>query len=351
MTDGVAQTALARPPAAPRRLAAAARSTPVGMGVIVLVLIVIFGVLSPNGAFFRVSNLSTITLNVAVTMLLAVGITLVLAAGELDLSIGSNVVLSSVFAAKVLVSLSGTNDQVRAGDYPDLALGIVGGTIAGVLAGTLFGAINGLLITRLRINSFIVTLGTMGIGTGLAYVVSNGVNVPYVPRVLQTSFGIQKLFGVIPYAVIVVLIISGALAYTLRSTRFGLHTLAIGSSREAAERAGIRWSRHVVALFIMMGALSGVAAVLDLTRFATTNIGGHQTTALAAIAAVVIGGTSLFGGRATIAGSMVASLIPVVLGTGLVILGVPSFYQLIVVGAILIAAVYVDQRRRERLSA
>jgi len=106
-----------------------------------------------------------------------------------------------------------------------------------------------------------------------------------------------------------------------------------------------------VALFILMGALSGVAAVLDLTRFATTNIGGHQTTALAAIAAVVIGGTSLFGGRATIAGSMVASLIPVVLGTGLVILGVPSFYQLIVVGAILIAAVYVDQRRRERLSA
>jgi ribose transport system permease protein len=351
MTDGVAQTALPRPPAAPRRLAAAARSTPVGMAVIVLVLIVIFGVLSPNGAFFRVSNLSTITLNVAVTMLLAVGITLVLAAGELDLSIGSNVVLSSVFAAKVLVSLSGTNDQVRAGDYPDLALGVVVGTVAGVLAGTLFGAINGLLITRLRINSFIVTLGTMGIGTGLAYVVSNGVNVPYVPRVLQTSFGIQKLFGVVPYAVIVVLVISGAIAYTLRSTRFGLHTLAIGSSREAAERAGIRWSRHVVALFILMGALSGVAAVLDLTRFATTNIGGHQTTALAAIAAVVIGGTSLFGGRATIAGSMVASLIPVVLGTGLVILGVPSFYQLIVVGAILIAAVYVDQRRRERLSA
>jgi ribose transport system permease protein len=107
----------------------------------------------------------------------------------------------------------------------------------------------------------------------------------------------------------------------------------------------------VLALFVMMGALSGVAAMLDLTRFATTNIGGHQTTALAAIAAVVIGGTSLFGGRATIAGSMVASLIPVILGTGLVILGVPSFYQLIAVGAILIAAVYVDQRRRERLSA
>ncbi len=348
---GAAQPTPSAPSPAPSRLAAAVRSTPVGMAVIVLALIIVFGVLSPNGAFFRISNLSTITLNVAVTMLLAVGTTFVLASGELDLSIGSNVVLSSVVAAQVLVGVSGTYDQVRVGEYPNLPFGIVAGTIAGIVAGMAFGAINGLLVIRLRITSFIVTLGTMGIGTGLAYVVSNGLNVPNVPRVLQTGFGVQKLFGIAPYPMIVVLLISAVLWYALRSTRFGLHTLAIGSSREAAERAGIRSSRHILVLFILMGALAGVAAVLDLTRFATTNIGGHQTTALAAIAAVVIGGTSLFGGRATIAGSMVASLIPVVLGTGLVILGVPSFYQLIVVGAILIAAVFVDQRRRERLSS
>ncbi len=338
-------------PPVPGRFSAAIRSTPMGMAVIVLALIVFFGLVSPNYAFFRVSNLSTITLNVSVTMLLAVGVTYVLAAGELDLSIGSNVVLSSVVAAKVLVAVSGSPEQVRAGEYPDLALGIVAGTAAAILSGTLFGLVNGLLVTRLRINSFIVTLGTMGIGTGLAYVVSNGVNVPNVPRSLQTGFGIERLFGVVPYPMIVVLIVSAVLWYTLRSSRFGLYTLAIGSSREAAVRAGIRSSRHVLVLFVMMGAIAGLAAMLDLTRFATTNIGGHQTTALAAIAAVVIGGTSLFGGRATIAGSMVASLIPVILGTGLVILGVPSFYQLIVVGAILIAAVYIDHRRREQLNA
>jgi ribose transport system permease protein len=339
-------------PIAPRNglLFSALRSTPLAMAVIVVVLVLIFGFLSPNYAFFRVSNLTTITLNVSVTMLLAVGITLVLAAGELDLSIGSNVVLSSVVAAQVLVGLSGSLDEVRAGDYPNLPIGIVGGALAGIATGALFGLVNGLLITRLRINSFIVTLGTMGIGTGLAYVLTNGLNVGNVPRVLQTGFGMQKLFDIVPYPVLVVLLISGALWFLLRSTRFGLHTLAIGSSREAAERAGVRSKRHILWLFVLMGALAGVAAVLDLTRFATTNIGGHQTTALAAIAAVVIGGTSLFGGRATIAGSMVASLIPVILGTGLVILGVPSFYQLIVVGGILIAAVYIDQRRRERLS-
>lgn len=325
------------------------KSTPVGMAIIVLGLIIIFGVLSPNGAFLRISNLTTMTLNVSVAMLLAVGITLVLAAGELDLSIGANVVLSSVVAAKILVALAGSYDQVRVGDYPTLELGLIVGSIAGVATGTLFGLINGLLVTRLRINSFIVTLGTMGIGTGLAYVLTSGTNVPYVPRVIQTGFGVEKLFGLIPYPMTIVLVISAVLWYTLHATRFGLHTLAIGSSREAAERAGIQSTRHVLILFVVMGALAGVAALLDLTRFATTNIGGHQTTPLAAIAAVVIGGTSLFGGRATIAGSMVGSLIPVVLGTGLVILGVPSFYQLIVVGAILIVAVFIDQRRRERL--
>ena len=332
------------------RLLGRARSTPVGMAVIVLGLIIIFGILSPNGAFFRISNLTTMTLNVSVAMLLAVGITLVLAAGELDLSIGANVVLSSVVAAKVLVALSGSFEEVRVDQYPTLGLGLVVGGVAGVLTGTAFGIVNGLLVTRLRINSFIVTLGTLGIGTGLAFVLTSGTNVPYVPRVIQTGFGVQKLFGLVPYPMIIVLVIAAALWYTLHSTRFGLHTLAIGSSREAAERAGIRSSKHILILFIIMGALAGVAALLDLTRFATTNIGGHQTTPLAAIAAVVIGGTSLFGGRATIAGSMVGSLIPVVLGTGLVILGVPSFYQLIVVGAILIVAVFIDQRRRERLS-
>jgi ribose transport system permease protein len=326
------------------------RSTPVGMALIVIVLIVIFGILSPNGAFFHMSNLTTMTLNVSVAMLLAVGITIVLAAGELDLSIGANVVLSSVVAAKVLVGLSGTFEEVKIGNYPTLGLGIAAGSVAGLLTGTLFGLVNGLLVTRLRITSFIVTLGTLGIGTGLAYVLTSGTNVPYVPRVIQTEFGVQKLFGLIPYPMVIVLAIALVLRYTLNSTRFGLHTLAIGSSREAAERAGIRPRRHIPILFTIMGALAGTAAVLDLTRFATTNIGGHQTTALAAIAAVVIGGTSLFGGRATIAGSMVGSLIPVVLGTGLVILGVPSFYQLLVVGTILIVAVFIDQRRRERLS-
>jgi ribose transport system permease protein len=119
--------------------------------------------------------------------------------------------------------------------------------------------------------------------------------------------------------------------------------------REAASRAGINVRNHILSLFVLMGTFAGIAGILDLSRFATTNVGGYQTTALAAIAAVVIGGTSLYGGRASVGGSMVGALIPTVLATGLVIIGVESFYQLMVVGLILIIAVFVDQRRRERM--
>ena len=136
----------------------------------------------------------------------------------------------------------------------------------------------------------------------------------------------------------------------MRLTGFGLRTVAIGSSREAAVRAGVAVDRHLVKLFVMMGLLVGIAGLLDVARFATTNVAGHQTDALAAIAAVVIGGSSLFGGVASVGGTILGTLIPVSLATGLVIMRVESFYQLIAVGIILILAVYWDQRRRSGMS-
>ena len=118
------------------------------------------------------------------------------------------------------------------------------------------------------------------------------------------------------------------------------------ASPEAASRAGINTDRHLMGLFALMGLLAGIATMIDISRFATTNISGHQTDNLQAIAAAVIGGTSLFGGVASIPGTVVGTLIPVVLGTGLIFLRVDSFYQLIVIGLIIIIAVYVDQRNR-----
>jgi ribose transport system permease protein len=135
----------------------------------------------------------------------------------------------------------------------------------------------------------------------------------------------------------------------MRYTRFGLQTLAIGSSATSAERAGVRVPRHTIEVYMLAGALCGLASILDLGRFATTNVAGHTNDALAAVAGAVIGGTSLFGGRASVPGSMFGALLAVILQTGLVADGLSPFYQQVAVGIVLIAAVYADRRRHRRV--
>lgn len=314
-----------------------------------VVLIAVFGVATPDHAFMRIDNLFTVGLNASTIMLLALGMTFLLGAGQLDLSVGANLVLASVVGARVVTAVGGSPNQIALGEYPNLAPALTLGALAAVSSGALFGLGNGLLVAKLRINSFIVTLGTLGIGTGIALVVTGGNNIPYLPRVIQSEFGVKKLYGIVPAPLVVVLIIAVALAYVLSRTRFGLHTLAIGSSKEASIRAGINANKHAMALFVLMGVLCGLAAILDVSRFGTTNVAGHQTDNLQTIAAVVIGGTSLFGGVASVGGSLAGSLVPVVLGTGLVIMRTDPFYQLILVGVLLMAAVVIDERRRQRL--
>jgi ribose transport system permease protein len=326
------------------------RSTAFWIGTALLAMVIIFGVISPNNAFLRPSNLLTIGLNAAQIMILAVGMTYLIGAGQLDLSIGSNLILCSVFSAQAVVGLAGSPQEVASGEYPNLVLATVVAVGVALLTGATFGLINGLLVTRLRITSFIVTLATGGIGLGIALVRTGGGNVANIPRDLQLSFGSAKFLDLVPYPLIVAAIVAAILWAVMRLTGFGLRTVAIGSSPEAAVRAGVAVDRHLVKLFLLMGLLVGVAGLLDVTRFATTNVAGHQTDALAAIAAVVIGGSSLFGGVASVGGTILGTLIPVSLATGLVIMRVESFYQLIAVGIILILAVYWDQRRRTGMS-
>jgi ribose transport system permease protein len=334
--------------AEPPFLARAARTTVFWMFVSLLVLVAGFGLLSTNHVFFNLSNIFTMALNASELVLLAVGMSFLLGAGQLDLSIGSNLTLASVLAALTITSLAGTPEQVSAGEYPNLGPAIAAGVVVALASGGLFGLVNGLLVTRLRLSSFLVTLAMTGIGLGATLVITHGANVPYLPRALQSGFAVNKVGGVVPMPVILSLVIVAALWFVMAKTRFGIRTLAIGSAPSAANRAGIDTDRHVLKLFMMMGLLAGIAAVIDISRFATTNIGGHQTENVQAIAAAVIGGTSLFGGVASVTGAVIGTLIPVVLGTGLVILRIDSFYQLIVVGVIIIIAVYVDQRNRDR---
>ena len=152
----------------------------------------------------------------------------------------------------------------------------------------------------------------------------------------------------IPYLVLVALAVAIVLGIVLAQTRFGRYTYAIGSNEEAVRRAGVNVDRHLIKVYALAGTLSGLAGFMNLARFGTTTIGGHATDNLNAIAAVVIGGTSLFGGIGTILGTVFGVFIPAVLQNGFVIVGVQAFWQQVAVGAVLIVAVYLDQLRRSR---
>ena len=160
-----------------------------------------------------------------------------------------------------------------------------------MLAGSLAGLLNGLLITRLKLNSFIVTLATSGIFYGFALILTSAANVPFVPDVIQTEFGSNRLFGFVPLPLMVTLAVCAVMWVVMRTTRFGMRTLALGSSRESTIRAGIDIDRHTIRLFVLQGLMVGFAAVIDLARNAGTNVVGHQSDNLQAISAVVLGGT------------------------------------------------------------
>jgi ribose transport system permease protein len=308
-------------------------------------LILLFGLISPDHVFFNASNFTNMALAAAQTILLAAAVALLIGAGELDISLGSNLVLSSVVGAKVCVSLGGSATQVAAGEYPHLTIALVAGVLAAIATGTIFGLVNGLLVTRAGINSFITTLGTLGIGLGLALVIANGNDVPFVPPQLQSGFGLAEVAG-IPLPFLLSIAVAAGLWFLLRRTRLGLRSLALGSSREAAIRAGVSAPSTLLILFVLVGALVGVAGVIDVSRFATTNVGGHQTDALAAIAGVVIGGGSLFGGRVSIPGAVLGALLAVIVQTGLILQGLQPFYQQIAVGAVLLIAVWLRGNTR-----
>jgi ribose transport system permease protein len=216
-----------------------------------------------------------------------------------------------------------------------------------VLAGLAWGLVNGFLIAKAKIPAFIVTLGTFGIALGAALLITGGVDEREVPIKLITTIGTGRVVGV-PWLVVIAAAVCLVFGVILGQTRFGRYTYAVGSNAEAVRRAGVNVDLHLIKVYALMGLLAGLAGFMSLARFGTTTISGHSTDNLNAIAAVVIGGTSLFGGIGTILGSVFGVFIPAVLANGFVIVGVQPFWQQVAVGTVLIGAVYLDQLRRAR---
>jgi ribose transport system permease protein len=310
----------------------AGSSTPIGL--ILVGLIVVFSVLEYEN-FVSVSNARNIATDAAVLLVLAVGSTFVIVTAGIDLSVGSVLVFAGVIAAKAMEAVGGESVGT-----------LLVGFAAALASGLAWGTLNGLLIAKAKIPPLIVTLGTLGMALGAALLITGGVDQRDVPFKLVETVGSGRLFGELPYLVLIAFAVALAGGILLAATRFGRYTYAIGSNEEGARRAGIAVDRHLIKVYALAGTLAGLAGFLSLARFATTTIGGHSTDNLQAIAAIVIGGTSLFGGVGTMLGTVFGVFIPAVLQNGFVIVGLQPFWQQVAVGAVLIVAVYLDQLRR-----
>ncbi len=299
-----------------------------------LTLIVLFvGLALASPHFLTETNLASVVRQTAVINIMALGMTMVIIAGGIDLSVG---------AILAMGGLLGTMAMERGAP---IAVGVA----VGVLAGLGCGFTNGFLTTRLRINPFIVTLGTLGIIRGTALIISNGLPVHRIPQ--QFSFlGEGALFGV-PF-VLWLLVICGVGAHVvLEHTRLGRYAFAIGSNESAALYAGIPVAFHTTAVYAICGMLTGLAGMIEASRLMTGQPTAGQGYELQAIAAVVIGGGSLRGGEGSVIGTLIGAFIMGLLANGSDLLGISPYLQQAIIGAVIILAVTVDELRKRKLSA
>jgi ribose transport system permease protein len=295
-------------------------------------LCILIAALEPR--FLSAGNLAGVARQTAVIMVIAMGMTVVMVSGGIDLSVGSVMALSGVMGALAMVS----------------GAPVVIGVAAAIAVGTLCGLLTGGAIAVLRIPPFIVTLGAMGIYRGVALLVTDGKAVVGVP----SSFGYLaegNLLGVAPVPLLIVVLVAVATHFLLVYTRPGRYCYAIGSNIEAARYSGIRVSRYQVLFYALLGALTGLAGSIESARLVTGQPTAGEGYELRVIAAVVIGGGSLAGGQGTVTGTIIGALIMGVLANGSNLLGISSFAQQVVIGAVIVLAVTFDEFQRRRLEA
>ena len=305
---------------------------------ILLIIVTFFGIINPAGTFFSIRNLRNIMLDASIVMIIGSALTFLLIARGMDLSTGAMCVFSGITVATVMSKMNGAGYSI--------GLTVACGVICGLFVGTFWGLFNGLVVVKTQIPPFIATLGTQGIILGLAQVWSSGVNVRGVPTQLQTHFGLGRIFGFLPYPVVVTIIIVAIFWVLLRKTRFGMRTYALGANLEGARRVGVNVRKHRIILYVLVGLMCGVVGVIDVSRYNTASVSSHTLTYLNAVSAVLIGGASMHGGRGRMSGTVIGALIPAVLTNGFVVMGIDPFWQNVAMGVVLIVAVVIDQMRR-----
>ena len=282
-------------------------------------------------------NAQSILIYAVAPLLLATGQTFVSISGGIDLSLGFLMGLAAVVCAHTINWASPIMG-------PSFA--VLFGFLIGVLVTTIPGLVNGLLVARLRVPPFIGTLGMFGVARGAAFLLAGGTTVPVERSPLLSAIGNGSIFG-IPWLVIIAAVFVLGMHYLLSQTRFGQHNYAIGANEQAARRAGIDVRSHLTRLYILSAICAGVAGVLYAARFSAGAAQAGEPLILDSVAAVVIGGASLFGGSGTILGTVAGALVIAVIQYGLVVVNVQPFWQFISVGVVIIISVLIDQAQRK----
>jgi fructose transport system permease protein len=299
---------------------------------VLIVAFIVFTIVNPR--FAQPATISIILQQTAVIAALAIGQTLIILTAGIDLAVGATCILSMLFMA---------NLAAHNGVPGPLAL------LLGIALGTLCGFLNGILVTRLKLPPFIVTLGTYSIALALTHIYSQDETISDLPS-LFTALGNSFKIGStsITYGSLLCLALFGIAWFVLSQTTWGRRVFALGDAPEATRLMGINVKRQLTMIYVVAGAIYGIAALLLISRTSVGDPNAGQTENLEAITAVVLGGTSLFGGRGTIIGTLIGALIVGVLRNGLVLMGVASIYQVLITGILVILAVSVDQLARGR---
>ena len=291
--------------------------------------------------FLSARNLVNVLCRSSINGIMAAGMTYIIITGGIDLSVGSMLAMCGMIgAASMLYFSGGTWADISTGSYIHLKLGaMIGGTLVCVLAGAVCGFANGTLITRLKLAPFIVTLGTMSIFRGISYIMNAGK--PFTVSD-YTWLDTGRVAG-IPSSVILLVIVMVAFWFLLKHTRFGRYTYAIGSNVQTAFHAGINVNRTIVWIYTLTGALVGLASMITVSRASSSQPTAGISLELDIIAACIIGGCAPSGGRGTMVGTVIGTLLISFLRNGLTLLDISTNVQLVVIGLIIIVAVTADQ--------
>lgn len=294
-----------------------------------VVLVVFVTIMNPN--FLAPANLLNLLRQVSTNALIAFGMTFVIITGGIDLSVGSTLALSSALMAGLIAS----------GLNPVIAM------VIGLLLGAFLGACNGVMITKGKMAPFIATLATMTIYRGLTLVYTDGNPITGIgDSFIFKYMGRGYLFG-IPFPVVVMLLFFGVLYVLLHKMTFGRKTFALGGNEKAAFIAGIKSDRIKIAIYSISGLMAAVAGIIITSRLNSAQPTAGNAYEMDAIASVVLGGTSLSGGRGRLVGTLIGALIIGTLNNGLNLLGVSSFYQQVVKGVVIIIAVLLDRKNKK----